>query len=107
MKVKATLKENVKRIRQWLQGLSFKTGVFVLAMCVPFYIASFAQFALPVSPVVKGVLWAILFGLAKTAQYGGLTIIGVKGLNTLKSYFQKRKTKTNLTVEIEDTLKTE
>ena len=34
---------------------------------------------LPISAAAKGVLFTILFGLAKTCQYGGLTILGVEG----------------------------
>jgi len=78
-------------IKNWLQGLSFRTGVIVLALCVPCYILSFAQMALPISVEAKGVLWFILFGLAKTFQYGGLTILGVEGYKRVKSWFQSKK----------------
>ncbi|MBR4364434.1 MAG: hypothetical protein IKP33_05840, partial [Prevotella sp.] len=50
--------------------------------CIPFYILSFAQMLLPTSVAAKGILWTILFGLAKTCQYGGLTILGVEGDRT-------------------------
>jgi phosphoglycolate phosphatase len=60
-------------------------------MCIPFYILSFAQMALPISVEAKGVLWFILFGLAKTCQYGGLTILGVEGIRRLKAKFRKNK----------------
>ena len=30
------------KIKQWLQSLSFRTGVIVLLCCIPFYILSFA-----------------------------------------------------------------
>lgn len=63
--------------------------MIVLALCVPCYIISFAQMALPISASAKGVLWFIFFGLAKTFQYGGLTIIGVEGVKRLKNYFRK------------------
>ncbi len=66
------------KIKEWLQSLSFRTGVIVLMCCIPFYILSFAQMLLPISTTAKGVLWAVLFGLAKTCQYGGLTILGVE-----------------------------
>ena len=33
-------------ISSWLRGLSFRVGVVVLAMCVPFYVLSFAQMAI-------------------------------------------------------------
>lgn len=78
-------------VKKWLSGLSFRTGVIVLLMCIPFYILSFAQMALPISVEAKGVLWFILFGLAKTCQYGGLTILGVEGLRRLKAKFRKNK----------------
>ena len=78
-------------VKQWLQSLSFRTGVIVLLCCIPFYILSFAQMLLPISVTAKGVLWTILFGLAKTFQYGGLTILGVEGYKRLKSKFKKKK----------------
>jgi phosphoglycolate phosphatase len=47
--------------------------------------------ALPISVEAKGVLWFILFGLAKTCQYGGLTILSVEGIRRLKAKFRKNK----------------
>ena len=79
------------KIKQLLQGMSFKTGVIILALCIPFYIISFAQMALSISTEMKGVLWVVFFGLAKTFQYGGLTILGVDGWKRLKAYFGKKK----------------
>ena len=78
-----------RRVKGWLGSLSFRTGVIVLLSCVPFYVISFAQMALPISAALKGALWVIFFGLAKTAQYGGLTILGAKGLSLLKRYFRR------------------
>ena len=49
----------INRVKEWLQSLSFRTGVIVL------------------------------FGLAKTCQYGGLTILGVEGYKRLKNKFKK------------------
>ena len=40
---------------------------------------------LPISVTAKGILWTVLFGLAKTCQYGGLTILGVEGFKPYKS----------------------
>lgn len=82
----------LKRIIAWLKRLSFRTGVTVLAMCIPFYIASFAQFALPLSTATKGVLWAVFFGLAKAFQYSGLTILGVEGYKRLKAKLKQSRT---------------
>lgn len=82
----------LKRIIAWLKRLSFRTGVTVLAMCIPFYIASFAQFALPLSTATKGVLWAVFFGLAKAFQYSGLTILGVEGYKRLKAKLKQSHT---------------
>lgn len=82
------------RLKQWLQSLSFRTGVIVLACCIPFYILSFAQMLLPISATAKGVLWTILFGLAKTCQYGGLTILGVEGYKRLKNKLKRKPSQT-------------
>ena len=89
--MKERLKKIFAQVKRWLQSLSFRTGVIVLACCVPFYILSFAQMLLPISATAKGVLWTVLFGLAKTCQYGGLTILGVEGYKRLKSKFQRNK----------------
>ena len=78
-------------IKKWLQGLSFRTGVIVLLCCIPFYVLSFAQMLLPISAAAKGILWTILFGLAKTCQYGGLTILGVEGYQRVKSWLRRKK----------------
>ena len=82
----------MKMIKKWLQSLSFRTGVIVLALCVPFYLLSFAQMLLPISAELKGVLWFVLFGLAKCCQYGGLTILGVEGFRRLKALLRRGKT---------------
>ena len=79
------------KIKTWLQSLSFRTGAIVLLCCIPFYILSFAQMLLPISAAAKGLLWTILFGLAKTCQYGGITILGVEGYNRLKKYWKSKK----------------
>ena len=89
------MKEMLLKVKRWLSQLSFRTGVIVLAMCIPFYIASFAQMALPddwLSIKAKGILWVILFGLAKTFQYAGITILGVEGYRRVKRWFKKEKT---------------
>lgn len=84
------------RVKSFLGGLSFRAGVIILALCVPCYILSFAQMALPISATAKGVLWFILFGLAKTTQYAGLAILGVEGWRRVKSKFLRNKdTKNN------------
>jgi phosphoglycolate phosphatase len=81
----------LRRIKTWLQSLSFRTGVIVLLSCIPFYVLSFAQMLLPISVAAKGVLWTVLFGMAKTCQYGGLTILGVEGYRRLKNMVSRKK----------------
>ena len=78
-------------VKAWLAGLSFRTGVVVLLMAIPFYVLSFAQMLLPISVGAKTALWIILFGLAKTAQYGGLAILGVEGVRRIKEWRQRRR----------------
>lgn len=78
------------RFKDWLGALSFRTGVIVLCMCIPCYLISFGIFALDFNLVVKGILWAAFFGLAKTFQYGGLLIIGKEGISRLKTYWRRK-----------------
>ncbi len=80
-----------ERIQLFLSRFSFRTGVIILLLCIPCYIISFAQMALPISTGAKGVLWVVFFGLAKTFQYGGLTILGVEGIKRIKDKFRKHK----------------
>lgn len=82
-----------EKIQKYLSRFSFRTGMIVLILCIPCYIISFAQMALPISNAIKGVLWFIFFGLAKTFQYGGLSIIGVEGVKRIKNYWKERKNK--------------
>lgn len=88
------MKHLFQRIKHWLSLLSFKTGVIVLSLCIPCYIISFAQMALPISAATKSILWVVFFGLAKTFQYGGLTILGAEGVKRVKSYFKRKKKET-------------
>ena len=82
-----------EKIQKYLSRFSFRTGMIVLILCIPCYIISFAQMALPISNAMKCVLWFIFFGLAKTFQYGGLSIIGVEGVKRIKNYWKERKNK--------------
>lgn len=79
------------KLKKWLASLSFATGVYVLVFCVIFYIISFAQMLLPISAGAKGALWVIFFGLAKTAQYSGLLILGKTGLDRIRRYMRARQ----------------
>lgn len=81
----------MKRLLQRIKGLSYKTGLVILALCAIFYILSFAQFLLPISLEMKGVLWVILFGLAKTAQYTAILILGKEGVRYFFKSRNKRK----------------
>lgn len=64
------------KLQAWLASLSYRTGIIVLVACVLFYVISFAQMLLPIPVAAKGTLWVIFFGLAKTAQYSALLILG-------------------------------
>lgn len=80
------------RVKAWLGRLSFRTGVVVLGLCVPCYLISFAPLLLgaSMSGGAKGAWWVVWFGLAKTFQYAGLTILGVEGWRRLKSRLTRR-----------------
>ncbi len=81
----------IDKVKQFLSRLSFRTGAIILASCVVFYILSFAQMLLPISAAAKSILWFVLFGMAKTTQYTGLTIVGVEGWRRIKRYFKRDK----------------
>lgn len=85
------IKQQWKQLTAWLQKLSFRTGVIILIICAICYAISFLQMLLPISLTAKGVLWFIFFGLAKTAQYTALLIIGVEGVKKLKQKFKRKK----------------
>ena len=78
-------------IKGYLQKLSFRTGVIVLLMCIPFYILSFVQVFFPVSMATKGILFTIFFGLAKSFQYSGIAILGKEGYKRVKGYLKRKK----------------
>ena len=78
-------------IKGYLQKLSFRTGVIVLLMCIPFYILSFVQVFFLVSTATKGILFTVFFGLAKSFQYGGIAILGKEGYKQVKGYFKRKK----------------
>ena len=88
MNMRKFFKNIISVVKEKLQALSFRTGVIVLLLCIPFYILSFAQMGLSfISPSTKTVLWVIFFGLAKTFQYSGITILGVEGVKRFKQKF--------------------
>lgn len=88
-RVKDLFMSALAAVKRFLGRLSFRTGVIVLASCVVFYLLSFAQMLLPISAAAKGVLWFVLFGMAKTTQYAGLAIVGVEGWKRIKAYFKR------------------
>lgn len=91
--MKDYFKNKAKAISIFLKRFSFKTGVVILSLCIPFYILSFAQMAMDFSYSIKGILWVVFFGLAKTFQYTGLAIIGVEGMKRLKQWWLKARRK--------------
>lgn len=85
------MKRFIATIKRWLSGLSFKTGIIILVVCLLLYILSFAQMLLPISNSAKVTLWVILFGLAKATQYTGLAIVGVEGWRRIKSRLKRNR----------------
>ncbi|MDD2961427.1 MAG: hypothetical protein PHR45_05010 [Muribaculaceae bacterium] len=78
-------------LKQFLSQFSFRTGIIIMICCIPCYIFSFAQIMLPISATTKWILWVVFFGLAKTFQYTGITIIGVEGVKRIKRFWNKKK----------------
>lgn len=85
------MKQFFIKVRDWLGGLSFRTGLAVAGLCVLCYVLSFAQMLLPLSVSAKGALWVVLYGLAKTLQYSALLILGKEGVARIRSAFRKRQ----------------
>lgn len=83
------MKCKLNRIKEFLKNLSFRTGLCILGLCILFYTISFLQFLFPISIEIKGILWVIFFGLAKTAQYSAILILGKEGFYRLKQYIKK------------------
>lgn len=79
----------IERVRGRLAALSFRTGLIVAGACAVCYAISFAQMLLPLSVTAKGVLWVVFFGLAKTAQYTAILILGKAGLERVRRYFRR------------------
>lgn len=79
------MKEFITRLKGWLARLSFRTGLVVLGVCVVCYALSFAQMLLPISVTAKGVVWTVLFGMAKACQYSALVILGKEGINRIRA----------------------
>ncbi len=80
----------MKKFINWLKSLSFRTGLIVLCVCIFCYIISFAQMLLPINTWMKGALWFIFFGLAKTCQYTALLILGKEGIRQIKKIFSNK-----------------
>ncbi|MBR6042044.1 MAG: hypothetical protein IKP37_05360 [Paludibacteraceae bacterium] len=81
-----------EKIKHFLSKFSFRTGGIVLALCVPCYILAFLPLLFQLDNKYRFALWFVFFGLAKTFQYTGLTIIGAEGLKRLKDWWKNRKT---------------
>lgn len=64
-----------------------------MLLCLLFYIVSFAQALLPISTTAKTALGITFFGLAKTAQYTGLAIVGVEGWRRIKAAIKSPRRK--------------
>ena len=80
------------QLKNWLAGLSFRTGICVLIACILCYAISFAQMLLPISVSAKGLIWTIFFGIAKATQYTALLILGKAGIDRVKKYFSTGRT---------------
>lgn len=85
------MKEKLRKLKEWLSSLSYRTGIIVCIACAFFYTVSFAQMLLPIPVAAKGILWAVFFGLAKTAQYSAILILGKAGIASLRKRFKRTR----------------
>ncbi len=82
---------SIEKLKNWLKGLSFRSGVIASILCAVCYTISFAQMILPISVGAKSIIWTIFFGLAKALQYSAIAILGKSGITRLKSLLSARK----------------
>ena len=85
------IRQILLQLKSQLAKLSFRTGLWVLAGCAVSYILAFV----PLSLTIKGVLWFIFFGLAKTLQYTALLILGKEGAHRIRDWWRERKRKSS------------
>ncbi|MDE7024345.1 MAG: hypothetical protein K2O88_00500 [Paramuribaculum sp.] len=85
------MKATFARFRNWLAGLSFRSGLIVAGVCVLCYVISFAQMLLPISVGAKSVLWVIFYGFAKAFQYTAIAILGKSGIQRIRQRFKPNK----------------
>ena len=88
---------NVSKFKSAIQALGRRfaalpprIGIIALVLCALFYAASFLQMLLPITVATKSILWIILFGLAKTAQYTAVAILGKEGIRLILHKFHRR-----------------
>ena len=86
-----SMKKILQKTAEWLRSLSFRTGVVTVLLCGLCYAISFLQMLLPISIALKGTLWVIFFGLAKTLQYTALLILGKAGYQRLRLMLRPRR----------------
>ena len=85
------IKSAIQALGRRFAALPPRVGIICLVLCAIFYAASFLQMLLPITVAAKSVLWVILFGLAKTAQYTAVAILGKEGIRMLLRRFRRRK----------------
>ena len=85
------IKSAIQVLGRRFAALPPRVGIICLVLCAIFYAASFLQMLLPITVAAKSVLWVILFGLAKTAQYTAVAILGKEGIRMLLRRFRRRK----------------
>ena len=85
----------LERIKTFFKGLSTRTGIVLLVICLLLYAASAIQAFLPLDKSTKGILFVTFFGLAKVFQYSAIAVLGVKGWQAIKAKMRLKKDKTN------------
>ena len=85
------IKSAIQVLGRRFAALPPRAGIIWMVLCAIFYAASFLQMLLPITVAAKSVLWVILFGLAKTAQYTAVAILGKEGIRMLLRRFRRRK----------------
>ena len=85
----------LEKIKKFFKGLSIRTGIILLIICVLLYVVALIQPLLPISKVAKTIIFTTSFGLAKIFQYSAVAVLGVKGWKLLKGKIGIKKNTAN------------
>lgn len=87
----------LEKIKNFFKGLSTRTGIILLILCIISYAIAFIVPFIAIPKATKTVLAFTFFGLAKVFQYSAIAVLGVKGWHKFKAKLGLKQKETNET----------